>query len=182
MTDSDDELVSRSQSGDHDAFCVLLARHRSVALRVGYTMAGDDAEDAVQEAMIKAFRYIDRFRLGSPFRPWLLAIVANEARSRRRVNGRGRELELRMTANSGATADARSAEESAIAHTEADRLLVAVTALPDRDREIIAMRYFAGLSEAETSAALECPIGTVKSRLSRALGRLRLALVTEAVT
>ncbi len=182
MSNSDDELVDRARAGDHDAFCTLLERHRSVALRVGYTIAGDEAEDAVQEAMIKAFHHLDRFRAGEPFRPWLLAIVANEARNRRRVHGRHRALDLRITSNSIAGTAEISAEDAALAHGQHARLLVAVTALPDRDREIVALRYFAGLSEAETSYALDCPIGTVKSRLSRALGRLRLALAAEAVT
>ena len=182
MSESDDELVTRAQAGDHDAYCALLARHRTVALRVGYAIAGDDAEDAVQEAMIKAFRHLDRFRPGSPFRPWLLAIVANEARNRRRVHGRHDALELRVKANSTSGRTELSAEDAAVALDEQDRLLVAVAALPDRDREIVALRYFAELNEAETSAALECPVGTVKSRLSRALGRLRLALAAEAVT
>ncbi|MEO6467742.1 MAG: RNA polymerase sigma factor [Acidimicrobiia bacterium] len=182
MSDSDDELVDRARAGDHDAFCMLLERHRNVALRVGYTIAGDEAEDAVQEAMIKAFHHLDRFRVGAPFRPWLLAIVANEARNRRRVHGRHRALELRVTNNSIANTADISAEDAALARDRRARLLVAVTALPDRDREIVALRYFAGLSEAETSYALECPVGTVKSRLSRALGRLRLALAAETVT
>jgi RNA polymerase sigma factor (sigma-70 family) len=58
----------------------------------------------------------------------------------------------------------------------------AVATLPDRDREVIALRYFADLSEAETATALECPVGTVKSRLARALGRLRTVLGAEVVT
>ncbi|MEP6624179.1 MAG: sigma factor, partial [Acidimicrobiia bacterium] len=97
MRNSDDELVDRARSGDRDAFCTLLERHRIVALRVGYTIAGDEAEDAVQEAMIKAFRHLDQFRPGAPFRPWLLTIVANEARNRRRADGRHRALALRLT-------------------------------------------------------------------------------------
>ena len=182
MSDSDDDLVDRARTGDREAFCALLERHRVVALRVGYTIAGDEAEDAVQEAMIKAFRHLDRFRPGAPFRPWLLAIVANEARNRRRVHGRHQALKLRVTTNSLVDLTEPSAEATALALEEHARLLVAVTALPDRDREIVALRFFAGLSEAETSAALGCPLGTAKSRLSRALGRLRLALATEAVT
>ena len=182
MSDSDDDLVDRARTGDREAFCALLERHRVVALRVGYTIAGDEAEDAVQEAMIKAFRHLDRFRPGAPFRPWLLAIVANEARNRRRVHGRQQALKLRVTTNSLVDLAEPSAEATALALDQHARLLVAVTALPDRDREIVALRYFAGLSEVETSAALDCPVGTVKSRLSRALERLRLALAPEAVT
>ena len=94
----DHELVAHARQGDSDAFCALLERHRIVALRVGYAIAGREAEDAVQEAMVKAFRHLDRFRAGSPFRPWFLAIVANEARNRRRVAGRQDAVELRLRA------------------------------------------------------------------------------------
>ena len=178
---SDDDLVELARLGNHDAFCALLERHRLVALRVGYTIAGGDAEDAVQEAMVKAFRHLERFRTGSPFRPWLLAIVANEARNRRRAQRRHTTLELRVRESDAPSLASLggSAEDAAVARDQRSRLLAAVTALPDRDREIVALRYFAGLSEAETATALECPAGTVKSRLSRALGRLRIALAEE---
>ncbi len=180
----DHELVAQAREGDSDAFCTLLERHRIVALRVGYTIAGDEAEDAVQEAMVKAFRHLDRFRAGSAFRPWFLAIVANEARNRRRSSGRQDAVSLRLRERAGSQASdwARSAEDGALARDQRDRLLAAVAALSDRDREIVALRYFAGLTEAETGSALDCPIGTVKSRLSRAIDRLRDTLREEVAT
>lgn len=178
---ADHELVTRARTGDTDAFCALLERHRLVALRVGYTIAGDEGEDAVQEAMVKAFRHLERFRPDAAFRPWFLAIVANEARNRRRSSGRQDAVGLRLRARAGAenTRWAHSAEDDAIAHQQRQRLLAAVAALGDRDREIVALRYFAGLTEAETAAALGCALGTVKSRLSRAIGRLRDTLHEE---
>lgn len=72
-----------------------------------------------------------------------------------------------------------STEEIAMANEQRQWLLRAVAGLPDRDREVIALRYFADLSEAETASALACPAGTVKSRLARALARLRAALGAE---
>ena len=176
---SDAELIERARTGDTDAFCSLLDRHRIVALRVGYAIAGDaDADDAVQEAMVKAYRHLDQFRPGCAFRPWFLAIVANEARNRHRTNGRHQALTLRLRRHQpDATATwARSAEDLVIAAEQRARLLDAVATLADRDREIVALRYFAGLTEAETAVALDCPIGTVKSRLSRAIDRLRAQL------
>ncbi|MGZ4676872.1 MAG: RNA polymerase sigma factor [Acidimicrobiia bacterium] len=178
---SEAELVERARAGDRDAFCELLERHRIVALRVGYTIAGPDAEDAVQEAMVKAYRHLDRFRPGSSFRPWFLAIVGNEARNRRRSGSRQDAVTLRLRAQTD-TADARwapSAEDGAMARVQQRRLLDAVAGLSDRDREIVALRYFAGLTEAETASALDCALGTVKSRLSRAIGRLRECLHEE---
>jgi RNA polymerase sigma-70 factor (ECF subfamily) len=180
----DPELVERARRGDDDAFCALLERHRIVALRVGYTIAGPDAEDAVQEAMVKAYHHLGRFRPGAPFRPWFLAIVANEARNRRRASGRQDAVTLRLRTRSGPheTTWAHSAEDDALARHQQVRLLGAVAALGDRDREIVALRYFAGLTEAETAAALQCARGTVKSRLSRAIDRLRDALREEVVS
>jgi RNA polymerase sigma factor (sigma-70 family) len=178
----DHELVAHAREGDTDAFCTLLERHRVVALRVGYTIAGDEAEDAVQEAMVKAFRHLDRFHVGAAFRPWFLAIVANEARNRRRSSGRQDAVSIRLRARAGREAWERSAEDGALAREQRERLLAAVAALSDRDREIVALRYFAGLTEAETGLALDCPVGTVKSRLSRAIDRLRDALREEVVS
>jgi len=181
---ADPELVERARHGDDVAFSALLERHRSVALRVGYTIAGPDAEDAVQEAMVKAYRHLGRFRPGSPFRPWFLAIVANEARNRRRASGRHDAVGLRLRDRAG-SADSSwvgSAEEHALARAQQVRLLAAVAALTERDREIVALRYFAGLTEAETAEALQCARGTVKSRLSRAIDRLRDALREEVVS
>ncbi len=84
MIPTDAQLIGLAQAGDVEALCDLVERHRAVALRVGYTIVGDEAEDVVQEAFVKVARSIDRFRRDAPFRPWLLTIVANEARNRRR--------------------------------------------------------------------------------------------------
>jgi RNA polymerase sigma factor (sigma-70 family) len=81
---SDAELVVDARMGDVDAFTALVERYRHPALRLAYGIAGDEAEDAVQDAFVKAFRRLDSFRPGSAFRPWLFTIVANEARNRRR--------------------------------------------------------------------------------------------------
>src|SRR5581483_7709811 len=103
--------------------------------------------------------------------PWLLRIVANEARNRRRGRTRRTRVELRLAARG--SADAPSPEDAALADEERAARATAVSRLSDRDRAVIALRYFGGLSEAETAAALGVAVGTVKSRLSRALERLR---------
>jgi len=92
LTDTD--LIARARSGDDHAFGMLVARHQTVAFRTAYVICGEaaDAEDAAQEAFIKARAAIGRFRPEAPFRPWLLTIVANEARNRRRAAGRRRAL------------------------------------------------------------------------------------------
>ncbi len=169
-------LVARARAGDVGAFGELVDRHQRAALRTAFAVGGSEseAEDVTQEAFVKAFRALPRFREGLPVRPWLMQIVANEARNRRRGRGRRERLAVRAAAVGGPGPS--SSEDLALASVTAAALRAALARLDDRDRTVIAFRYFAGLSEAETAAALEVPAGTVKSRLSRALERLRAEL------
>ena len=149
--------------------------YQGIAFRTAYLLAGSaaDAEEAAQDGFVKAYRALGRFRTGAPFRPWLLKIVANEARNRRRASGRREQLALRAGA-SAAPGDAAPSPEAALLSAERrDRLLAALNRLPERDRLVLASRYLLDLSEEETAAALGCRRGTVKSRLARALERLR---------
>jgi RNA polymerase sigma-70 factor (ECF subfamily) len=150
-------------------------RYADIAVRTATFVGGRsaDAEDAAQEAFVKAYAALPRFRAGAPFRPWLLRIVANEARNRRRSAGRRAELVTRVAEDRPSADAAPSPEAAVLAQESRATLLAAVNALRHEDREVIAARYFLELSEAETSDALGIPRGTVKSRLSRALGRLR---------
>src|SRR5206468_4379378 len=94
-------LVSRAKRGDDDAYEQLVTVYQGIAFRTAYLIAGDaaDAEEAAQDAFVKAYRALWRFRPGAPFRPWLLQIVANEARNRRRSAGRREALRLRAGAD-----------------------------------------------------------------------------------
>jgi RNA polymerase sigma-70 factor (ECF subfamily) len=179
----DEELVERAREGDVVAFEELVVRYQGRAVRLAYTFAGGDAEDAVQEAFVKAYRNLGRFRRGASFRPWLFAIVANEARNRRRSAGRRERLVVRAEAGAVAGIDSAvvSPEDEALAADRRRRLAAAIDTLGERDREVIACRWFAGLTEAETATTLACRPGTVKSRTSRALERLRAALPAEEV-
>jgi len=156
-------------------------RYADIALRTATFVSGRsaDAEDATQEAFVKAYAALPRFRAGAPFRPWLLRIVANEARNRRRSAGRRADLAMRVAEDRPSLDAAPSPETAVLAQESRTTLLRAVNALRAEDREMIGARYFLDLSEAETAEALGIPRGTVKSRLSRALGRLRDRL-TEA--
>lgn len=172
------ELIERARSGDASAYKELVVAHQGIAFRTACLIAGNpgDAEDAAQTAFIKAFYALDRFRRNHAFRPWLLAIVANEARNKRRSAGRRSGLELRL-AEGRPRDDAAPSPEDAVLDRERDRDLVdALNKLREEERLVIACRYFLEMSEAEAAAALGCPKGTVKSRLSRALKRLRVVL------
>jgi RNA polymerase sigma factor (sigma-70 family) len=166
-------LVERARRGDSRAFEALVLAYQSLAFRTAFVIIGDaaDAEEAAQDAFLKAYRALGRFRSGEPFRPWLLTIVANEARNRRRARGRRAALALRAAAEPGVpTGDP---EEASLATERRRRLLAAVEQLRDDDRDILACRYFLELSEDETAAALGIARGTVKSRAHRALVRLQ---------
>ena len=165
-------LVERACRGDPAAFEELVLAYQSLAFRTAFVIVGDaaDAEEAAQDGFVKAHRALGRFRRGEPFRPWLLAIVANEARNRRRARGRRTALALRAAAEPGAAGD--DPEEAALATERRQGLLQALERLRDEDRDVLACRYFLELSEDETAAALGIARGTVKSRTHRALSRL----------
>jgi RNA polymerase sigma-70 factor, ECF subfamily len=172
----DGELVERARRGDEDAYEELVRAHQGIAFRTAYVIAGNasDAEEAAQDAFVKAYRALGRFRRGSPFRPWLLRIVANEARNRRRSAGRRAALSLRAAAETSGGA-APSPEGVVLADEDRERLLAAVEGLREEERLVIACRFFLELSEEETAATLDVRRGTVKSRTSRALEHLREA-------
>ncbi len=168
-------LLARAREGDVRAYEELVERHQAVAFRVAWlvTRSTPDAEEAAQDGFVKAYRSLGRFRAGEPFRPWLLAIVGNEARNRRVAAGRRERLALRAGEERPVASAAAAAEAEALAAGEREELLAAVGRLPERDRLVIGARFFLELNEAETAAALGIRKGTVKSRLSRALERLR---------
>ncbi|MEP6908998.1 MAG: sigma-70 family RNA polymerase sigma factor [Actinomycetota bacterium] len=172
---TEDELVERAKRGDQDAYEELVRAHQGIAFRTAYLLAGSsaEAEEAAQDGFVKAYRALGRFRSGSAFRPWLLQIVANEARNRRRSAGRRSSLVLRAAAEGSSGGAAPSPEGALLAGEEREALLAAVNELREEERLVIACRYFLDLSEEETAAALGVRIGTVKSRTSRALEHLR---------
>ena len=176
------ELVERAREGDARAYEALVRRYQDLAFRTAYVIAGGaaDAEDAAQEGFVKAWYALPRFRAGAPFRPWLLAIVANEARNRRRSGRRQDDLALRVAEDRPSGDAAPSPEAAALAGEQRRLLLAAVGRLAEADRQVIACRYFLELGEEETAGVLACRRGTVKSRTSRALARLREQLGEEA--
>jgi RNA polymerase sigma-70 factor (ECF subfamily) len=179
---SDDTLVVRAKGGDADAYGELVTRYRELAHRVAWVVApGGEAEDAVQEAFVKAWFALPRFREGAPFRPWLCRIVANEARNRIRSARRRDALALRDAAATPRV-DAPAPDDAALAREEAEVLVAAMNRLRPDDRLVVAYRWLFELSEAEMADALGVAPGTVKSRLSRAMARLRDVLATAEVT
>jgi RNA polymerase sigma factor (sigma-70 family) len=171
------DLVLRAQEGDARAYEELVRTHQEIAFRVAYVITRNaaDAQDAAQDGIVKAWRALGRFRAGEPLRPWLLQIVANEARNRIRSSGRRDRLAVRA-AGSVSSGEAAPSPEDAVLDADRRRtLLAALEELPDEAREILACRYLLELSEDETASVLGVRLGTVKSRTARALDRLREA-------
>jgi RNA polymerase sigma factor (sigma-70 family) len=172
----DADLARRAGRGQVEAYEELVRRYQGLAHRTAYVVTGSaaDAEDAAQAAFVKAWYAMERFDPERPFRPWLLRIVANEAKNRRRAGARHAALELEAVGER--PPEAPSPEEESLAEERRAALLRAVNGLRPDDRLVIAYRYFMELSESEMAEVMGVAPGTVKSRLSRALGRLRKAL------
>ena len=168
--------VERARGGDHGAYGELVTRYQALAGRTAYVITGSaaDADDVVQEAFVKAYYALGRFRAGAPFRPWLLRIVANEARNRRVATGRRpTTVGLDAVGDRASGETALLPEDAALAADLRRGLVEAIAQLREDDRLVLAYRYFLDLSESEMSDLLGIARGTVKSRLSRALDRLR---------
>lgn len=170
----EDEIIKRCQEGESEAFQWLVERYGDLAYRTAYLITNDHqlAEEVIQEAFLDAWRGIKGFKLGYPFKPWFLKIVVNRCRMQRRrrvvPTASLEKVEPRQVAT-----DAPSADE-VMASGESHQLIrEAVASLEGDQRSVIMLRYFAELSVPEIAQALSLPEGTVKSRLHRAMQRLR---------
>ncbi len=178
-------LIRMAKGGDLDAFGALLGIHQPDAQRLAYLITGQtgDAEDAVQEGFVKAWQALARFDANRPFRPWLLKIVANEARTRRRVAGQRQRLQLRLAeAVGGEESGDPSPETTVLDRQLMQRLLYEIEQLPEADEIVLKLRYFFDLSTTEIAAMLDEPDGTIRSRLSRATRKLRERVTDEGET
>lgn len=173
---TDNDLVTRARAGDGAAFGALVARYQSAALRLAAAISGStaDAADIAQEAFVKAHRALPKLADPATVRSWMLRIVANEAKNHLRGRARRRVRDERY--GSWVIAAVAEPEVSALAADDARHLSLALGRIGVRDRQVLAYRFFAGLSEAETAVAAGVPVGTVKSRTARALARLRVEL------
>jgi len=170
---SDADLITRAQAGDNGAWEHLVSDHQQAVFRLAYLFVGDpdEAEDVAQEAFIHAYRGLDKFDLTRPFRPWIMRITANLARNRLRSVSRYLAAAQRWFQMAPEAAAVSNPTDNVA--LESTALWQAVRRLKLADQQAIYMRYFLELSEAETAQILQLPAGTVKSRLHRALDRLR---------
>jgi RNA polymerase sigma-70 factor (ECF subfamily) len=171
---SDTEAIARAQNGDASAYGVLVKNHESAAFRAALLILRDasSAEDVAQEAFVRAYRELGRFRAGESFRPWLLRIVTNLALNEKRSATRRIAL-FDRAGRQWSPAFEPALDEQVAANDEAATLWRAIDRLDERDRLVLYLRYFLELDEKEMAQAIGKPAGTVKSRLFRASRRLR---------
>lgn len=166
-------LIQRIQGGDLTAYEELVRRYEDAAFRTAYLVLRDpdDAADATQEAFVRAYRGIGGFKMGRQFRPWFLRIVVNQALNMQKAKQR------RTAAAERLSADQRppdmAIDESAIERERARALWSALDSLGERERTVLYLRYFIRMPEQELAEYLGCAPGTVKSRIHRAMRRLR---------
>ena len=178
---TDNEAIVRCQNGDRDAFRHLVDQYRDVLFGTAVLMTGNRAvaEEQVQEALLSAWRGIRGFRAGRPFKPWVLRILVNAVLSQQRrralptvnLDGNGPDLPEAASSDPVETLDALE-----------NRLVLrrAIAGLSPDHRQVVALRYFAGLTVPEVARTLGIREGTAKSRLHRALALLREQLVDPA--
>jgi len=166
------QLIQRAANGDTTAWEPLVVAHQEAIFRFAYLLLGDpdDAEDIAQETFLRAWDHLKRFDTARPLRPWLLTITSNLASNRRRSIGRYISALTRAFRDDPVPPNI---EEKSLQRIEADHLWKAVKQLTFTDQQIVYLRYFLDLSVTETADVLRVAEGTVKSRLSRALDKLR---------
>ena len=174
--DTDQELVRRVQKGDRRAFDLLFLRyqHKINNLVARYVHAQDEVEDVVQEAFIKAYRALPRFRGESAFYTWLYRIAVNTSKNylvSRARRPQGVELDA-IEADVGEVAEALQDTEDPEGALRRDQLEAVVNGaigdLPEDLRAALTLREFDGLSYEQIAIVMECPVGTVRSRIFRA--------------
>ncbi len=167
------EWIARAQAGDRQAFGELVYHYREGVINVVYRMCGDAnlAEDAAQEAFIRAWQHLPRYQSRSPFRNWLYRIATNVA-----VDGLRRERDT-VDIEDAPLAASSPGPEAAVEHNErAEQVRQAVLALTPASRLVLVLREYENLSYKEIAETLDIPVGTVMSRLNYARTQLRETL------
>ncbi|PYQ48502.1 MAG: RNA polymerase subunit sigma-24 [Acidobacteria bacterium] len=186
MPPSDEELVAAFQAGDIAAFDALVGRWDRKIRGVIFRLVGnhEEARDVSQETFLKAYRALGTFKKEARFSSWLYQIAVNATRDRLRRRRRRTDLSLEDVDESAESA-LRDASPSALDLMESGDLsrlvAAAMAALPDEQREVVILKEYQGLTFPEIADALDVPLSTVKTRLYRGLGQLRVRLERQGV-
>lgn len=175
MEETEIDLIVRAQQGDRQAFGELVRIHREGVVNVVYRLCGDAnvAEDAAQEAFIRAWQHLPGYQPRSPFRNWLYRIATNAALDSLRTEKATVDVDELSLASSV------EGPEASLEHTErAENVRRAVLALPPASRTVLVLREYEGLTYQEIADTLDIPMGTVMSRLSYARKLMLESLVS----
>lgn len=181
---SDRDLMARLAAGDRDALAPLMERHyrRLYRIALSYLRQPEDALDTVQETFVKAFQNADRWDGSVEAGPWLSRVVVNQSIDRWRRNRRRQATFTPLVEGDHAPslADDAPAPDRHVHGLEVrDRLARALESLPERQRAVVVLRHYQEMSLDEIAETLGMRLGTVKSSLHRALGRMRQGLQGE---
>lgn len=188
MTDAEKLLLKRSQQGDVAAFEQLIAKHQTLAYNVAYRILGneEDAKDATQEALVKVFRNINKFKGEASFGTWLYRIVVNACndyiRKHRKVvtYSMDQDKETEDGAVKMELADDGPTPESALEAKDLKQTVQkALAKLPEANRIVVVLRDIQGFSYDEIAEMIEVPVGTVKSRINRGRDMLKKILISD---
>lgn len=177
--DTDEALVSRARSGDFGAFERLYDRHRVMVFRFAYQMVGrrDDAEDLTQDAFVRAYQNLHRYRDEARFTTWLLRIVTNLATDRIRMSRRRFALEQQESAGALEWMTLPPDEGDPVENLESERKIAAIrtalAALPPHHRTMIILRDIEERDYKEIAEIMGCTVGGAKLRVLRARRALR---------
>jgi len=172
-TSPDEALVERAQGGDMEAMDELVSRHHGIVFRVAMSMLSDAdaAADVAQDAFLKAFRGLKRFRGDSSFKTWLLTIATNEARGLLRKAGRRGELALEAA---GPTPSPEPAADLALEEKEdVSRVMKLLGRLPEKQKQAVTLRIFEELSFREIGEIIGSSEGAARVNYHHGIRRLR---------
>jgi RNA polymerase sigma-70 factor (ECF subfamily) len=169
---SEARVIARVQDGDAEAYDTLVSKYlrRVVAIAFGIVRNAQDAEDLAQEAFVKAYQGIGRFRSGEPFGPWIYRIVTNLSLDVVKHRRKFRHEEIAETQPAGRRDDA---ELPAMSNAIAGRIDAAIEGLPEMQRIVARLHLVEELEAAEIAAMMGISDGTVRSHLSLARAKLR---------
>lgn len=173
---TDEELALGMKQGNTGDLALLVERHHSALIGYLFRMTGGDrrlAEDLVQETFVRVIRSVERYHYPRPFKPWLYAIATNLTRDHFKSADVRRAAAPVDDDLSAAASQMPHPEQGLIEDDAAREVVAALEGLPEHQREVVILRYYQELSLAEIAAVLDIPLGTVKSRLSIGLNRLR---------
>lgn len=173
---TDQELITDALRGDTHAYGEVVVRYRNSVVNVVYRMCGDAqlAEEAAQEAFIRAWQHLSRYRPDLPFRAWIFRIAINAALDA--IRSGKRLFELDDMDEDSLVEESPNPELLLVQREQVKRVRKAVLELPPPSRSALVLREYGGMSYADIATALEIPIGTVMSRLNSARSQLRVAL------